>query len=72
MKKKLQNIIDRICVIYKVCVTKHFVFTGYNSFKDGESKGACFIETIPENDEEKRIFVETICGFLIGEFIDVN
>ena len=70
MKKKLQNIVDRIHVIYRVCVTKHFVFAGYNSFKDGESKGACFIETIPENDREKRIFVESIYEFLKREFID--
>lgn len=71
MKKKFQRLIDIIHVMYRVCTTKHFIFVGYNKIENDHSKGACFIENLPENDDEKRNFIETVCGFSLS-FIDID
>ena len=69
MKKKFQRFIDKIHVIYRVCTTKYFIFAGYSK-REIENTGACFVENLPENDNEKRDFIECTCSFLVSEFID--
>ena len=62
MKKIFQNIVDRLHLIYVAVSKKHFICAYYNKVED-KSTGAGYVETLPSDMNERRLFIETVNEF---------
>lgn len=63
MKKIFQNIVDRLHLIYVALTKRHFICAYYNRVDGTSSTGAGYVETLPSDMNERKLFVETVNEF---------